>query len=98
MNAAQRYLSLERDETMTIKEGTIVSHEGAQQWGAGKVLAVTPFMVTIRFSDGKDRKIAASHFGTLHSADASLYVPPPVAAPEPARSAARKSTKVKKLL
>ena len=62
---------------MTMKQGSIVSHTGALQWGVGKVLAITDSMVTISFSDGKERKIAASHFDVLHPADKALYVPPP---------------------
>jgi len=66
---------------MTIKNGSIVSHTGAQEWGAGKVLEVTTAMVTIHFSDGKSRKIAASHFTNLHPAAAASYAPPPETAP-----------------
>ena len=40
---------------MTIKAGNIVSHAGALEWGAGKVLEVTAKMATIQFSDGKSR-------------------------------------------
>jgi len=61
---------------MTIKTGSIVSHAGAQEWGAGKVLAVTAAMATIHFSDGKNRKIAASHFTSLQAASAAAYMPP----------------------
>ena len=80
---------------MTMKQGSIVSHTGALQWGVGKVLTVTDSMVTISFSDGKERKIAASHFGVLRPADKALYVPPP--APSPAKTArptARKAGKI----
>lgn len=66
---------------MSIKAGNIVSHSGAQEWGSGKVLEVTAAMATIQFSDGKDRKIAASHFSTLQPADAASYSPPPESAP-----------------
>jgi hypothetical protein len=66
---------------MTIKAGNIVSHTGALEWGAGKVLEVTAAMATIQFSDGKSRKIAASHFTTLQSAAAASYTPPPETAP-----------------
>jgi uncharacterized protein DUF3553 len=62
---------------MIIKAGNIVSHAGALEWGAGKVLEVTASMATIQFSDGKNRKIAASHFVTLQPAAASSYLPPP---------------------
>ena len=79
---------------MTMKLGSIVSHAGALQWGAGKILAVTDSMVTISFSDGKERKIAASHFGILHPADKTLYVPPPMATPvKTVRPAGKKATK-----
>lgn len=67
---------------MTIKTGDIVSHAGATEWGAGKVLEVSPAKATIHFSDGKNRKIAASHFMTLQPASASSYTPPPAAVPE----------------
>ncbi|HEY6874699.1 MAG TPA: DUF3553 domain-containing protein [Geobacteraceae bacterium] len=66
---------------MTIKAGNIVSHTGALEWGVGKVLEVTAAMATIQFSDGKNRKIAASHFITLQPAAASSYVPPVEAVP-----------------
>ena len=62
---------------MIIKAGNIVSHAGALEWGAGKVLEVTAAMATIQFSDGKNRKIAASHFITLQPAAAASYLPPP---------------------
>ncbi len=62
---------------MIIKAGNIVSHAGALEWGAGKVLEVTAAMATIQFSDGKNRKIAASHFMTLQPAAAASYLPPP---------------------
>jgi uncharacterized protein DUF3553 len=78
---------------MTIKTGSIVSHAGALQWGAGKVLEVTATKVTIQFSDGMKRKVAASHFSTLQPADAALYVPP--AAAPPVVLAARKARKTK---
>jgi len=66
---------------MTIKAGNIVSHTGGLEWGVGKVLEVTAAMATIQFSDGKNRKIAASHFTTLQPAAAGSYTPPPEAAP-----------------
>jgi hypothetical protein len=62
---------------MVIKKGHIVGHTGAPQWGAGKVLEVTATMATIDFSDGKNRKIAASHFSTLQPASADSYIPSP---------------------
>ena len=66
---------------MTIKTGSIVNHSGALEWGSGKVLEVTAAMATIQFSDGKSRKIAASHFTTLQPAAAASFTPPPEAAP-----------------
>jgi hypothetical protein len=66
---------------MSIKAGNVVSHTGAQEWGAGKVMEVTATMATIQFSDGKERKIAASHFMALEPAAASSYVKPPEPAP-----------------
>lgn len=66
---------------MTIKVGNIVSHRDAREWGVGKVLDVTAAMVTIQFSDGKNRKIASSHFTTLEPAAASSFVPPIEVAP-----------------
>ncbi len=80
---------------MTIKAGNIVSHTGALKWGAGKVLEVTAAMATIQFSDGKSRKIAASHFITLVPAAASSFVPPlePPPAPQPLKSRAVKKKK-----
>jgi hypothetical protein len=66
---------------MIIKTGNIVSHTGALEWGAGKVMAVTAAMATIQFSDGKSRKIAASHFTILQPANAATYLPPSDAAP-----------------
>ncbi len=68
---------------MTIKAGNIVSHTGALKWGSGKVLEVTEAMATIQFSDGKHRKIAASHFVTLIPAAASSFMLPPEAPPAP---------------
>jgi hypothetical protein len=79
---------------MTIKAGNIVSHAGALAWGAGKVLEVTVAKATILFSDGKSRKIAASHFANLQPAEAASYSPPPVAVPAAkARPAARTAKK-----
>jgi hypothetical protein len=67
---------------MTIKIGTIVSHAGVLEWGVGKVLEVTPAMVTIHFSDGIKRKIASSHFSSLRPAASDSYIPPTEPAPE----------------
>jgi hypothetical protein len=77
---------------VTIKTGSIVSHAGAVEWGAGKVLEVTADMARIQFSDGRNRKIVASHFSSLQPAAAASYIPPEVAPPKPVRAvtAARK--------
>jgi hypothetical protein len=58
---------------MVLKTGNIVSHSGALEWGAGKVMMVTSTLATIQFSDGKSRKIAASHFSILQPAAAASY-------------------------
>ena len=79
---------------MIIKTGNIVSHEGALEWGVGKVLEVTATRATIHFSDGKNRKIAASHFTILQPAAAASYTPPPEV--EPVMKALRASRAVKK--
>ncbi len=81
---------------MTIKAGNIVSHTGALKWGVGKVLEVTAAMATIQFSDGKSRKIAASHFITLIPAEASSFVAPPEAPPAPQVLKSPRSAKKKK--
>jgi hypothetical protein len=79
---------------MIIKAGKFVSHAGALQWGAGKVLDVNVYRATIQFSDGISRKIAASHFDTLQPAEAASYLPPPeVVAVVKARPAPRKPKK-----
>ena len=64
---------------MAIKTGHIVRHTGALEWGSGKVLEVTATMATIGFSDGKNRKIAASHYQTLQPAAPDSYTPSVVA-------------------
>jgi hypothetical protein len=61
---------------MILKTGHFVSHAVAQQWGAGKVLEVTSTLAVIHFSDGQNRKIAASHFTSLLPATLASYVPP----------------------
>ncbi len=61
---------------MTIKTGKIVSHLGGPEWGVGKVLEVTAAMATIHFSDGKKRKIAASHYSSLLPAAEGDFIPP----------------------
>ncbi len=81
---------------MIIKAGNIVSHAGALEWGVGKVLEVTDAMATIHFSDGKSRKIAASHFITLQPAAETLYIPPPETAPEITAIRAPRITRRKK--
>ena len=81
---------------MTIKAGNIVSHAGALEWGAGKVLEVTTAMATIHFSDGKNRKIAASHFTTLQPAAVASYLPPPETAPAVKAIRAIRTAKKKK--
>lgn len=80
---------------MTIKAGNIVSHAGALEWGAGKVLEVTASMATIQFSDGKNRKIAASHFTTLQPAAAASYLPPPETVPAMKANRAPRTAKKK---
>ncbi len=70
---------------MTIVPGIVVKHQSAPQWGAGKVVEVTLTMATIEFSDGKSRKIAASHFGDLLLSDQSYWVPLPNKEPEAER-------------
>ena len=64
---------------MMIKVGNIVSHTGALEWGAGKVMEITASSVMIQFSDGKNRKIAVSHFTTLQPAAPNSFLPPPEA-------------------
>jgi hypothetical protein len=81
---------------MIIKTGNIVSHSGALEWGAGKVLEVTAAMATIQFSDGKNRKIAASHFTTLQPASAASFLPPPETAPAVKAIRAPRTVKKKK--
>jgi len=78
---------------MTIKNGSIVCHAAALEWGVGKVLEVTPSMATIQFSDGKSRKIAASHFTVLQPASAASYTPPPDVAPQVKAARAAKKKK-----
>jgi hypothetical protein len=60
---------------MTIKRGNVVSHSGATQWGAGKVIEVTEMRATIQFSDGIVRKIVSSHYGVLQPANPASFVP-----------------------
>jgi len=81
---------------MTIKAGNVVSHACAQEWGVGKVMEVTATRATIQFSDGKERKIASSHFMSLEPAPASSYVKPPEPAPVAKAPRATKKAAVKK--
>ena len=66
---------------MIIKRGNVVSHAGAIQWGAGKVTEVAPLKATIQFSDGIIRKIASSHYTSLHPADPASFVSIPDSVP-----------------
>jgi hypothetical protein len=80
---------------MTIKVGSIVSHADVLEWGVGRVLEVTSTMATIHFSDGKNRKIASSHFSSLRPASPESYIPTSEAPPavgdhRPSRTAKRK--------
>ncbi len=81
---------------MIIKVGNIVSHTGGLGWGAGKVLEVTSTLAMIQFSDGKSRKIAASHYSTLEPAAPGSYLPPVVAPVEAKPPRAPRATKKKK--
>lgn len=83
---------------MTIKVGNIVSHADVLEWGVGKVLEVTPTMATIHFSDGKNRKIASSHFSSLRPAAADSYIPPSEAPPAVKCLRTTKTAKKKKLI
>jgi len=81
---------------MTIKRGNVVSHSGAIEWGAGKVMEVTPLRATIQFSDGIIRKIASSHYTILQPADSASYVSPVDSVPVPkVRAATKRVKKVK---
>jgi hypothetical protein len=80
--------------TMIIKTGRIVCHTGAPQWGAGKVQEVTPTLASIDFSDGINRKIAASHYCTLEPASDDSYVPHPD--PKPVAKARKAAPRKKK--
>lgn len=85
-----------RYESMTIKVGSIVSHTGGLGWGAGKVLEVTSTLAMIQFSDGKNRKIAASHFTTLEPAAPGSFLPPPETPVATAPSRVSRAVKKKK--
>jgi len=66
---------------MIIKRGIVVSHVGAIEWGAGKVVEVAGLKATIQFSDGITRKIASSHYTILQPADPASFVPIPESVP-----------------
>jgi hypothetical protein len=84
---------------MGIKVGNIVSHTGALEWGAGKVMEITASSAMIQFSDGKNRKIAVSHFTTLQPAAPASFLPPPeVLVEAKAARAARSPRALKKKL
>jgi hypothetical protein len=81
---------------MIIKLGNVVSHSGAIEWGAGKVVEVTTGRATIQFSDGIIRKIASSHYSILNPADpASLVGSFDSVAPLKVATAAKKTRKAK---
>lgn len=80
---------------MIIKRGNVVSHTGATQWGAGKVVEVTDVRATIQFSDGFIRKIASSHYGILQPADPAKYLSPPESLPAAKVSVAKRPRKPK---
>ena len=81
---------------MSIKVGSIVSHTGGLEWGAGKVLEITSTSAMIQFSDGNSRKIAASHFTTLQPAAPGSYSPPLEIPVETKAPRAPRATKKKK--
>jgi Protein of unknown function (DUF3553) len=80
---------------MNIKNGTFVSHNGAAQWGAGKVMEVADTRATIQFSDGIIRKISSSHYASLQQADPASFVPLPETATATPRVTVRKPKKAK---
>lgn len=81
---------------MIIKRGIVVSHSGVIEWGAGKVVEVSPLSATIQFSDGIIRKIASSHYATLQPADPDSYIPVPAPAPAAkGRATSKRQKKVK---
>ena len=81
---------------MAIRVGNIVSHTGVTEWGVGKVLEISASAVMIQFSDGKSRKIAASHFACIQPGDPGSYLPPPDVPAETKVPRARKVTAKKK--
>jgi hypothetical protein len=81
---------------MIIKRGNVVSHSGAEEWGAGKVVEVSAFKATIQFSDGVVRKIASSHYTILEPADPASFIQIPDSVPAvKARAAAKRVKKIK---
>lgn len=80
---------------MIIKRGNVVSHTGANQWGAGKVVEVTDVRATIQFSDGIIRKIASSHYSILQPADPAKYLSPPENLPVAKVAVAKRAKKPK---
>ncbi len=81
---------------MIIKRGNVVSHSGAVEWGAGKVVEVSAFKATIQFSDGVVRKIASSHYTILEPADPASFIQIPDNVPAvKARVAAKRVKKIK---
>ena len=84
---------------MTIKRGNVVSHAGAIEWGAGKVVEVNGLKATIQFSDGIIRKIASSHYTILQPADPASFVSSVEIAPMPkVRAVVKRVKKVKQPL
>jgi len=81
---------------MIIKVGNIVSHTGALEWGAGKVMEITASSAMIQFSDGKNRKIAVSHFTTLQPAAPNSFLPPPEVLVEAKAARATRGTRAVK--
>ncbi|MCM0082613.1 DUF3553 domain-containing protein [Geomonas sp. Red32] len=60
---------------MSVKQGDVVTHAIATEWGVGKVVEATIDRVSILFNDGTTRKIACSHFDDLVPAAHSSYHP-----------------------
>jgi len=81
---------------MIIKRGTVVSHSGALEWGAGKIVEVNALKATIQFSDGIVRKIASSHYTILQPADPDSFVQIPDTVPAPKTRATPRKPKVAK--
>jgi hypothetical protein len=66
------------------------------EWGVGKVMEITASAVRIQFSDGKNRKIAASHFTCIEPGDPASFVPPTEVTVETKVARARKAPAKKK--